>query len=126
MKNLTLVLILCTSILFGCKKDNQPAESIQIRIQNNSLYRFTDLLVVAPDGENNYGTVDPNKKSNYKEFQKAYRYSFISLKINNEELRIQPFDYLGEVELEKGRHTYILSVEVVNNNKRLNLTYRKD
>lgn len=126
MKNLTLVLILCTSILFGCKKDNQPAESIQIRIQNNSLYRFTDLLVVAPDGENNYGTVDPNKKSNYKEFQKAYRYSFISLKINNEELRIQPFDYFGEVELEKGRHTYILSVEVVNNNKRLNLTYRKD
>lgn len=126
MKNLTFVLIFCTSILFGCKKDNQSAESIEISIQNNSPFTFTDVLVRAPEGENNYGSINSYKKSDYKEFQKAYRYSYITLKIENEELRIQPYDYFGENELEKGRHTYVLNVEVLNNTKRLKLTYRKD
>jgi hypothetical protein len=126
MRNLIFVLLLFISVILGCKKDNQPADSIQISIQNNSPFTFTDVLVRAPEGENNYGSINSYKKSNYKEFQKAYRYSYISLKIGNEELGFQPFDYFGETELEKGRHTYVLSVEVVNNNKRLKLAYRKD
>ena len=126
MKNLVLCLTLCILILFGCKKNNQQVESVQISIQNNSSFKFSDVLVSASNGENNYGVVNSYEKSNYKEFKKAYRYSFISLKIENEELRIQPVDYVGEIELEKGKHTYILDIEIVNNAKKLKLTYKKD
>lgn len=125
MKNLILILTLCISVLIGCKKDQQNSP-VEISIQNNTTYQFNDLFVSASEGKNNYGTVNSFEKSSYKEFQKAYRYSYISLKIDNEELILQPVDYVGEIELEQGRHTYIISVEVVNNKKRLSLTYRKD
>jgi hypothetical protein len=42
---------------------------------------------------------------------RAYRYAGLSVLAGNEELSLQPIDYMGEQELSAGRYTYSLGVD---------------
>ena len=64
--------------------------------------------------QNDFGNLESNGKSEYKRFDSAYRYAFVSFKINGKAYLIQPTDYVGEVQLEKGKYTYKISVTGLN------------
>ncbi|MGR3809284.1 hypothetical protein [Jiulongibacter sp. NS-SX5] len=104
--------------LMGCKgKDVEPDNGvgqIRIRIWNDTDHLMQDIFVDTSGGENDYGELKARKKSNYFQFRKAYRYAFVSFKIDGKAYTIQPIDYVGEEPLEKGTYTYRLSLDDLN------------
>jgi hypothetical protein len=123
MRYLLLCLCACLS-LFACKKEDAGAErDIFIRVSNASQYQFDNIVVKAPGGENTYGTVAAGQKSDYKQFTQAYRYAYIKVTAQGQDLVLQPFDYVGETPLTPGQYTYVL--DVINGNQNQNqLTIR--
>jgi hypothetical protein len=117
-----LLLCLCASLsLFSCKKEDVDAGSssgdIFIRVSNASPYQFNNIEVKAPGGEHTYGAVAAGQKSAYKQFTKAYRYAYIKLAAQGQDLVLQPFDYVGETPLPPGQYTYVLEVVTGNQNQ---------
>lgn len=108
MKSL-LTLILALFFITSCA-DDPEADGVLIRVENNSEVDFKEVIVNSGSGNVAFGTIRAGKKSEYKKFESAYRYGFISLLADGKELRIQPFDYVGETQLEIGFYTYKLGV----------------
>lgn len=105
--------------------DKEPSSGINIRIQNNSRYRFDKVFVNTSGGENNYGSVLSRNSSAYLKFNQAYQYANIRLTINGQEFAFQPYDYFGETPLPEGKYTYILNVNNLNS-RTIDLQFRKD
>ncbi len=105
----TLILYLTIIILFGCSKDNENNE-VKIRLSNISQYDFQNIVVNTTTGNVNFGNLSSGQKSEYKEFDKAYRYAFVELEIDGETYTLQPIDYVGETLLKNGIYTYQLDV----------------
>ena len=86
--------------------------SIEIRIRNTSDVDFESVRVVFPDrDEARYGRVAKGSSSEYHRTTRAYRYAEIHVNAAGRELRLQPYDYVGEVPLSSGRYTYVLGIE---------------
>ncbi|WP_057940244.1 hypothetical protein [Algoriphagus resistens] len=109
MKNL-FTLFLALFLLTSCSDETIP-EGILIRVENSSNVDFKDVLVSSGSGNMEFGAIKARKKSDYREFESAYRYGFVSVLANGKELRIQPYDYVGETPLSKGYYTYKLDLE---------------
>ncbi len=111
---LTVFLIISLS----CKEDtvdpNFGTGDIKIRIWNDTAYHMKDIFVNTGGGENDYGELKARSRSSYFQFVNAYRYAFVSFKIDGKAYTIQPVDYVGEEPLEKGKYTYRLSVDNLN------------
>jgi len=73
---------------------------------NNSSFEYSNVHVNTSGGENFYGTISPNKYSDYKKYEFAYRYAFVELKIGEATYTLQPIDYVGEEMLSSGKYTY--------------------
>lgn len=100
-------------ILFSCKTDKvdpTPEGDVEIRIWNGSNFEFDQVFVDTNGGQNDYGKLVPGNRSGYKKFKSAYRFAFISFKIDGKAYSIQPMDYVGEDLLPKGKYTYKISV----------------
>ncbi len=112
MKNL-FTLFLSILLLAACSDDSEfeNPEAVFIRIENSSDVEFKDILISSGSSPVEFGDLKAGKKSDFKEFESAFRYGFVSLLANGNELRIQPFDYVGEVPLSKGYYTYKLDID---------------
>jgi hypothetical protein len=106
MKNSLIVFILLFSIFACSDKEPQPATGVNIRLKNTSIYDYTDVYINTNGGEFNYGNIKSNESTAYYEFQSAYSYAYVQLKVANNLYVIQPIDYFGEEHLEKGNYTY--------------------
>ena len=85
---------------------------IEIRIRNNSEIDFDSVRVVFPDrDEAVFGPIPKGTSSDFKRTTRAYRYAEIHVKAGGQELRLQPYDYVGERELTPGRYSYVLGVQ---------------
>ncbi|WP_439487435.1 hypothetical protein [Algoriphagus sp.] len=104
MKHL-FALFLASFLITSCTEDPEP-NGVLIRVENSSEVDFKDVLVNSGSGNVEFGTIRAGKKSEYKGFESAYRYGFVSLLANGTESRIQPYDYVGETPLEIGYYTY--------------------
>lgn len=129
MRALLLCLCACLS-LFSCKKEDAASGSgaggIFIRVSNASQYQFNNTVIKAPGGENNYGTVFIGQKSEYKVFTQAYKYAYIKLTAQGQDLVLQPIDYVGETPLTPGQYTYVLDVvDGSQNQKQLTIRLEK-
>ncbi|MFL1010884.1 hypothetical protein [Flavisericum labens] len=104
MKHLKIFLSLFVTIfaLQGCADDDLKNTQALIRISNVSTFDYKNITVNSAD----YKNLNSGEKSEYKLFEKAYRYGFVELEINGEIYTIQPIDYVGESPLEKGKYTY--------------------
>jgi hypothetical protein len=105
--------LLFALILFSCTKDVVEPEGkgdVEIRIWNDSKYEFDEVFVDTKGGENDYGNLIPGNHSAYKKFISAYRYAFVSFKIDGKAYSIQPIDYVGEEQLLAGKYTYKISI----------------
>lgn len=99
--------------LMACKKDEATPDGqgdVLIRIWNGSSWDLDEVFVDTGDGQNDFGDLESNGMSAYKRFDSAYRYAFVSFKINGKGYLIQPVDYLGEEKLVKGKYTYKIAV----------------
>lgn len=107
-----MLLLLLSLSLFSCQKDDQDVVPSQLllRIKNATTYQFDELYVDTSKGENLYGTLKANSTSGFKEFEAAYLYAYVKLKIQGHEFVILPIDYVGEQLLTKGKYTYVLSM----------------
>jgi hypothetical protein len=120
MKNL-FTLFLTVFLITSCTEDNSP-EGVLIRVENGSAVDFKDILISSGSIPIEFGDISAGQRSDYKEFESAYRYGFVSLLVNGKELRIQPYDYVGETPLSKGYYTYKLNLDTTDpNNPHLTL-----
>lgn len=99
-------------LLLGCSSAfESPGDGdIQIRIANASSASFSNVAVIFPEQEVDYGAVPVGRSSNYRRVTVAYAYARIDVQIGSTELRIQPIDYVGETPLQPGRYTYALDI----------------
>lgn len=113
-----ITFFICFTLLIACKSDDLDPKSsdgqIRIRIWNDTSHKMDDVFVKAGN-PNEYGTIESKKKSKYMQYVSAYRYAFVSFKIDGKAFLIQPIDYVGETPLEPGLYTYRLSVDNLNN-----------
>jgi hypothetical protein len=96
----------------GCDSPFGPQGDVAIRIANNSSFAFERVDVVFPEDEVSYGAVPAHRTTGYRGVETAYRYAYIEVVIDGEELVIQPIDYVGETPLEPGHYTYALNVTI--------------
>jgi hypothetical protein len=120
MKRL-LFLIPLLLLLLSCSKEDP--EAVNIRIINNSDYRFEQVYVNTSGGEHTYGNVESQSSSAYHSFTVAYPYAYVRLYIDGEEFVLQPKDYVGEEELPAGNYSYVLEIADFNT-RRLSLNLR--
>ena len=85
---------------------------IEIRIRNDSEIDFASVRVVFPDrDEAHFGPIPKGASSDFKSTTRAYRYAEIHVNAGSRELRLQPYDYVGEHQLTPGRYTYVLGIQ---------------
>ncbi len=92
------------ALSIGCVTGGEdPSE---IRIRNVSGFDYDGLQV----GEETYGRLPAGAETRYREFGTAYRYNYVRLEVEGDEMILQPTDYVGETLLGPGRFTYEVSV----------------
>jgi len=101
----TMILFITIVTLFSCSKDNVNNE-VKIRLANVSKYDFQNIVVNTTTGDVSFEDLESGQKSEYKDFDKAYRYAFVELEIDGETYTLQPIDYVGESLLGNGNYTY--------------------
>jgi hypothetical protein len=85
---------------------------------NSSDYDFCNVVINLSEGRN-HGEIKSGENTCYREYDKAYRYAYVSLTIDGEDLVVQPIDYVGETPLGIGYFTYHLEIEEINKKKHL-------
>ncbi|WP_153795777.1 hypothetical protein [Foetidibacter luteolus] len=101
-------LAICLFFISACNRDEttEPFEEVQIRVLNAAFASFKNCKVSTYDDLYNYGDIGVNEYSAYHTFQKAYRYGYVELTMNNRPYILQPTDFVGETPLSKGKYTY--------------------
>jgi hypothetical protein len=85
---------------------------IEIRIRNASEIDFDSVRVVFPGrDEADFGAISKGASSDFKRTARAYRYAEIHVNAGGRELKLQPYDYVGERQLAPGRYSYVLGVQ---------------
>jgi len=136
MKRLWVILFIvffsfaCNDTDFECDQHdisdcNSNDNKTNIRVFNNSEYDLCNV-VISIDESRNHGDIKSGENTCYRGYDKAYRFAYVSLTINGEDLVIQPIDYVGETPLEIGYFTYHLDIEEINNNMHLSITTTTD
>ncbi|GGC63624.1 hypothetical protein GCM10011387_16570 [Pedobacter quisquiliarum] len=106
-----LILVITIVAMISCSKDGSDNPSgLKIRLSNSSQYNFKDIVINTTTGDVNFGNLNSGQKTEYKEFNKAYRYAFVKLEIDGKTYTIQPIDYVGETTLKNGSYTYQIDV----------------
>lgn len=110
MKKISLIAALLMVVLAlglgSCKKDKM----VLIRIENGTGHDMTAITVGGPEDIHEYEDLKEGDKSDYKVYQKAYRYAYLSFKIGESDFVVQPIDYVGESLLEPGKYTYLVTI----------------
>lgn len=99
------ILILIVASFYNCKNDNDTS-NVNIRLANVSQFKYQNIIVDTSTGIVNFDDLNAQQSSEYKTFEKAYRYAFIELQIDGNTYTFQPIDYVGESLLKNGYYTY--------------------
>jgi hypothetical protein len=118
----TFFFLTCNDTDFECDQHdisdcNSDDKKTNIRVLNSSEYDLCNVVIES----RNHGEINSGENTCYRGYDKAYRYAYVSLTIDGEDLVIQPIDYVGETPLGIGYFTYHLDVEEINNKKRLSI-----
>lgn len=105
---LTFFILLLCLFSVACKKE--LATETELRIHNISNVQYDSVLVNAPGGKQVYGPVSPGSFSGYKPFLFLYNYAYIEVHFNNQVVKLQPLDYVGEEKLKPGKYRYELKL----------------
>jgi hypothetical protein len=95
--------------MVSCKKEENKG-LVEIRIENNSTYGFSNILIGAGNDQKSYEPLAAKAKSKYQTYTNAYRYNSIEIEIEYNKYNIVPYDFVGESALQPGKYTYQISV----------------
>ncbi len=113
MNKITFLSIVLTAIvLTSCKKNEYtPDGPTDIRIHNVSSLTYDSVVVINTLWEENeYGTVNPGAKTEYKRFEIAYPKEQVNMYIDSVSYKFPPDDSI-RVLLQQGKFTYELYVD---------------
>jgi len=114
VRNLFFVFIVLL-LLGSC--DNDSPNEVLIRILNKSDVTFNDTKL----NNENFGTLAPNQKSEYRVFAGAYEIGTVSIIIEGENYLMLPSDFIGETLLSNGKYTFQYIFDFQSKNLRVNL-----
>lgn len=107
----TIFFIACTLFLIiACSKSNVQGGEVILRVSNSSSSLFDSVIVNSPGGKQVYYNVAAGSSSVYKSFSFLYNYAYIEVHFNNQMLKLQPYDYVGEEKLNSGKYSYKLGI----------------
>ena len=106
----TILTLFCIILMIGCSNDNQ-ADEVSIRLSNVSEFNFENIVVDTSTGRVSFENIASGEQTDYKTFQKAYRYAFVQLEIKGKTYTLQPIDYVGEETLKMGNYTYEIDAD---------------
>lgn len=86
--------------------DHASTNAVDVRIRNDSQVVLDNVVV----GGKKYGDIKPGANTEYQRWERAYRYSSVSVVVGTKVLEITPFDYVGEAFTCSGKLTYVLSL----------------
>ena len=110
----------------ACSKKFDENSSSSLRIYNtNNLYTYDSVIVNSPGGNQVYYNIAPGNYSGYKPFSFLYNYAYIEVHFNNQVVKLQPFDYVGEEKLKPGKYRYELGIIAAQQNS-ITLECKKD
>ncbi len=115
MKSPLFLIAFALLVLSSCTKDPEfeptpDTKDLAIQIKNLSDYNFTDLFISTGGGEFNYGDLSSTEVSEQALFDHAYRYCYVSLKVEEDNFVLQPIDYVGEGVINAGEIIYEIDV----------------
>jgi hypothetical protein len=111
--NRIFYLVIIGLTLFGCSSsETEKSNDLHIRISNVSEFNYENIKVSTTGEMVGFGNLNSNSKSEYKIFDKAYRYAYVEFQINGRTFILQPTDYVGETLLENGKYAYELKVNI--------------
>lgn len=115
MKKIVIILLIL-GIQISCTKSeddsNQNPSELRIRLSNISAFDFENIKVNTSTGDVSFENLNAGEFSEYQVFTLAYRYAKVQIDIEGVTNLLQPFDYYGEVPLEKADYTY--QIDAVN------------
>lgn len=117
--------IITVLVVTACGKNFLPNRETVLRISNNSNSSFDSVIVNSPGGKQVYYNVASASSSGYKSFSFLYNYAYIEVHFNNQMLKLQPIDYVGEEKLKAGKYSYKIGI-VSGNQSYLSLECKKD
>jgi len=106
------VLGILVGALTGCG-DGFGTGSVEVRVENASDVRYDEATLYTLDGPRTYVDLAPGARSPYVSVSAAYRSATTQVVLEDDTLRLQVIDYVGEEPLDAGRYTYVLSVSGV-------------
>lgn len=121
-----ILLVLFSTLASACSKKFDENNPSNLRIYNlSNSYTYDSVIVNAPGGKQVYYNIPPLSLSEYKSFTFLYNYSYIEVHFNNQVVKLQPFDYVGEEKLKPGKYRYELGIVAAQQNS-LTLECKKD
>jgi len=112
MKTKTLVLLTLLGLtILSCSKFMNGESEIFIRIHNVSAYQMSNIILNGQD----YGKLEPGEISMYKKHELIYGIAFVSLYVEDSNIQIIPFDYVGEKPLPPGKYSWVLGLDADQN-----------
>lgn len=124
MRNIIFVLTVA-AVFIACTKAFVTSTDVQLRVYNTSSNLFDSVVVNSPGGKQVYYNVQASSLSDYKNFSFLYNYAYIEVHFNNQMLKLQPIDYVGEEKLKTGKYSYMIGI-VAGNPVSLSLECKKD
>ncbi len=110
ISKIIVVSIFIIGILSSCSKE-RDVNNVNIRISNISDLNFENIKVGTSSVKFiDYGDLETNALSDFKNFEKAYRIAFVDLIADGKPYSITPVDYIGETPLSDGNYTYVLDL----------------
>lgn len=121
------ILFACSILCIACNSTEDPiVAELEIRVRNVSSFDYTDIFLSTSE-DHDYGDLTSGAESSYQGHEKAFRYCFVQLFIEQDSFIIQPIDFVGETELEPGKYTYeIDALDSQDLYGRLSMTLVKD
>ncbi|MEN7551540.1 hypothetical protein AAG747_26730 [Rapidithrix thailandica] len=105
MRHIFNLLIVFTFL--ACSDSDEDFTQVKIRIFNTSTVKFENTTF----NNVNFGDLKPNQTSEYKTFEKSYRYGSVSVTIDGKAYGWLPIDFTGEELLKPGNYTYEYSFD---------------
>ncbi len=112
-KSIALIGLACilAPVFSGCKKESNGPNDV--RIQNISVFSYTEVFVDTSKGQNDYGTIPAGGMSEYKRFPFAFNEAYIQLKINGVLHKTDTVNFTALTPLVGGKVTYSVSADTV-------------
>ncbi|SIR36208.1 hypothetical protein [Maribacter ulvicola] len=120
MRKIVLLAVICVVILFSCTDRDDEVNLVNIRIQNSTSLFFSEVRIVENDTV--YEHVEAGEFSEYREFERAYAYTKLSILTDSTSLNYVPVEMSTDT-LPIGFYTYEISLDEEN---KVDMTFRID